>query len=93
MKYVLNSIIAGALVAGMTLSVAVFAEDGTIVAVDEGQWVVEGSDGNTYEITEDMVEAEDLQTGDMVEYEIVDDNVVGVKKKDSKKKDIRKEYE
>ena len=81
MKHVLNSIIAVALVAGMTLSVAVLAEEGTIVSTDEDQWVIEGSDGNTYEITEEMVDAEDLQTGDMVEYEIVDENVVDIKKK------------
>jgi hypothetical protein len=87
MKHVLNSIIAGALVAGMTLSGAVLADDGTILAVGEGQWVIEGSDGNTYEITDDIVEAEDLQTGDMVEYDIVDENAVHVKKKDMKEEE------
>lgn len=87
MKHVLNSIIAVALVAGMTLSVAVLAEEGTVVATDEDQWVIEGSDGNTYEITEEMVDAEDLQTGDMVEYDIVDESPVHVKKKDMKEEE------
>ena len=81
MKHMLNSIIAGALVAGMTSSVAVLADEGTIIAAEEDQWIIEGSDGKTYEITDETVAAEDLKTGDTVEYEIVEENVVDIKKK------------
>ena len=81
MNRVLNSIVAGALATGMTFSMTALAADGTIVAAEEDKYIIEGADGNTYEITDLTVVAEDLKTGDMVEYEVVEGKVMGVKKK------------
>lgn len=81
MKRVLHSIIAGALATGMTFSLTALADDGTIVAAEQDKYVIEGADGNTYEITDTTIVAEDLKTGDMVEYELVDGKIVGVTKK------------
>ncbi len=80
MKNVTNSIIAGALVAGMTLSVSVLAEQGTIIAVEEDTVFIKGSDGSTYEFTGVAVEAEDFETGDTVEFEVVEERVLSVEK-------------
>ena len=81
MKRVLHSIVASALAAGMTFPLTALADDGTLVVAEEDKYVIEGADGKTYEITDMTIVAEDLKTGDMVEYEVVEGKVVGVKKK------------
>ena len=56
---------------------------GTIVAVDEETdvYTIKGDDGKTYEVTDVSVVAEDLKTGDMVEYDLIEAKPVNVKKK------------
>jgi len=81
MKPVLRSIVAGALAAGMTFSLAALAVDGAVIVVADDKYVIQGAGGNTYEITDMTIVAEELEPGDMVEYELVDGKVVGVKKK------------
>jgi hypothetical protein len=56
-------------------------QSGTVVAVEEDVVRVKGSDGKEYEIDATIVAAEDLKTGDVVEYAIVDEKPVRVKKK------------
>lgn len=61
-----------------------FAADkptGTIVAVAEGVADVKGADGKIYKIKVEDIVAEDLKTGDMVEYELVEGQPVHAKKK------------
>lgn len=53
---------------------------GIVVAVEKEIVVVKGADGTTYEVEAEKVVAEDLKTGDMVEYEVVEGEVVNVKK-------------
>jgi hypothetical protein len=53
---------------------------GVIVAVAEKVVMIKGADGKTYEIEAVKVIAEDLKTGDIVEYEIVEGKVLNVKK-------------
>ncbi|MGQ0593102.1 MAG: hypothetical protein ACT4QB_10750 [Gammaproteobacteria bacterium] len=54
---------------------------GTIIAVEEEVVKVTGNDGKQYEIAVADVVAEDLKTGDIVEYEIVEGKPVKVHKK------------
>jgi predicted outer membrane protein len=54
---------------------------GTIVAVATEVVTVKGADGNTYQIEAARVIAENLKTGDVVEYDIVEGKVVNLKKK------------
>jgi hypothetical protein len=56
---------------------------GTVIAVDEEaeEFTIKGADGKTYEVEAESVVAEDLKTGDVVEYDIVEAKPVGVKKK------------
>jgi hypothetical protein len=56
-------------------------QTGTVVAVAEEMVTFKGADGKTYEIKEADVVAEDLRTGDIVEYEIVEGGPVKVTKK------------
>ena len=54
---------------------------GTIIGVAEEVVKVKGDDGKEYEIAVADVVAEDLKTGDIVEYEIVEGQPVKVHKK------------
>jgi len=56
-------------------------QTGTVVAVEEDVVRFKGADGKEYEIDATIVAAEDLKTGDVVEYGIVDEKPVRVKKK------------
>jgi len=60
---------------------ATAAQTGTVVAVEEDVVRVKGADGKEYEVDATIVAAEDLKTGDMVEYAIVNEKPVRVKKK------------
>ena len=53
---------------------------GTIVAIAEGVADVKGADGKSYKIKVEDIVAEDLKTGDMVEYEIVEGQPANAKK-------------
>jgi len=64
-----------------TLSFAADKASGTVVAVEEAVVKVKGADGKVYEIKAAEVIAENLKTGDIVEYEIVEGMPVKVKKK------------
>jgi len=54
---------------------------GTITAVEKEVVVVKGADGKTYEIAAEKVVQENLKTGDIVEYEIIEGKPLNVKKK------------
>ena len=54
---------------------------GTIIGVAEEVVKVKGDDGKEYEIAVADIVAEDLKTGDIVEYEIVEGKPVKVHKK------------
>jgi hypothetical protein len=54
---------------------------GVIVAVAKEVLTIKGADGKTYQIEAVRVIAEDLKTGDIVEYDIVEGKVVNLKKK------------
>ncbi len=54
---------------------------GTVVAADAQIVKIQGADGKTYEIEAVRVAAENLKTGDTVEYEIVEGKVASAKKK------------
>ena len=54
---------------------------GTIIGVAEEVVKVKGDDGKEYEIAVADIVAEDLKTGDIVEYEIVEGQPVKVHKK------------
>ena len=54
---------------------------GTITAVEKEVVVVKGADGKTYQIEAVKVVQENLKTGDIVEYEIVEGKPINVKKK------------
>jgi hypothetical protein len=83
----------GAVTLGIVLVAAqpVFAESGapaaagqqtgTVTAVEEDVVRVKGADGKEYEIDLTVVAAEDLKTGDIVEYGLVNEKPVRVKKK------------
>ncbi|MGH8509410.1 MAG: hypothetical protein ACREVH_11945 [Gammaproteobacteria bacterium] len=64
----------------MTLAAGESAS-GTIIAVDEEVVKVKGDNGKEYAIDVEDVVAEDLKTGDIVEYEIVDEQPVNIHKK------------
>jgi len=72
--------LAGLLLAS-TVSLAGEHTSGTIIAVAEDVVTIKGNDGKEYEIAVADVVAEDLKTGDMVEYEIAEGAPVNVKKK------------
>lgn len=57
---------------------------GVIVSVAAEVVMIKGDDGKTYEIEAAKVVAEDLKTGDLVEYEIVEGKVLNVKKTEKK---------
>lgn len=63
-----------ALAAGMKAS-------GTVTAVQKEVVVVKGADGKTWEIAAEKVVQENLKTGDIVEYEIIEGKPLNVKKK------------
>jgi hypothetical protein len=64
-----------------TLAVAAGQKaSGVIVAIEKEIVVVQGADGKTFEIEAVKVVAEDLKTGDIVEYEIVEGKPLNVKK-------------
>ena len=67
----------------VTSTVALAAEmaSGTIVEVKEEVVIVQGADGQTYEIEAAEVEGLDLKTGDVVEYEIVEGAPLHINKK------------
>lgn len=73
-----------ALAVGLILGISTFAmagkASGTIVAITEEVADVKGADGNTYQIKVADIVAEDLKTGDMVEYEVVEGKLLHVKK-------------
>ncbi len=54
---------------------------GTVVAADAQIVKIQGADGKTYEIEAVTVAAENLKTGDTVEYELVEGKVASAKKK------------
>jgi hypothetical protein len=55
---------------------------GTITAVEKEVVVVKGADGKTYKIEAEKVVQENLKTGDVVEYEIIEGGQLqNVKKK------------
>ena len=54
---------------------------GTITVVEKEVVVVKGADGKTYEIAAEKVVQENLKTGDIVEYEIIEGKPLNVKKK------------
>ena len=53
---------------------------GTIVAVTEGVADVKGADGTVYKVKVEDIIAEDLKTGDVVEYDLIQGKPVHVKK-------------
>ena len=64
-----------------TLSVADAPKpSGTIVAVAEGVADVKGADGKVYKIKVEEIVAEDLRTGDVVEYDVIEGKPAHVKK-------------
>ncbi len=54
---------------------------GTVVAVEKDVVAIQGADGKTYQIEAVKVVAENLKTGDTVEYELVEGKVQTAKKK------------
>lgn len=76
-------IMTAALALGLLSSAIAWADtqSGTVVAVDEEVVKLQGDDGNTYEVKAADVVAEDLKTGDLVEYELVEGQPVKAKKK------------
>ena len=64
-----------------TLALAADKANGTIVAVEETVVKLKGADGKVYEVKAADVVAENLKTGDIVEYEIVEGMPMKVKKK------------
>jgi len=56
-------------------------QTGTVVAVEEEVVRIKGADGKEYEIDLTIVAAEDLKTGDVVEYGLANEKPVRVKKK------------
>lgn len=54
---------------------------GTITAVTKEVVTVKGADGKEYKIQAEKVVQENLKTGDIVEYEIIEAQPVNVKKK------------
>lgn len=74
------AVLAGLLLAS-TVSLAGESASGTVVAVAEDVVKIKGDDGKEYEIAVADVVAEDLKTGDMVEYEIAEGAPVKVHKK------------
>ncbi len=54
---------------------------GTVTAVQKEVVVVKGADGKTWEIAAEKVVQENLKTGDIVEYEIIEGKPLNVKKK------------
>lgn len=54
---------------------------GTVVAADAQIVKIQGADGKTYEIEAVKVAAENLKTGDTVEYELVEGKLQSAKKK------------
>ena len=54
---------------------------GTITVVQKEFVTVKGADGKTWQIAAEKVVQENLKTGDIVEYEIIEGKPVNVKKK------------
>ena len=73
--------LAGVLFASTMTLAAGESGSGTIIAVEEEVVKVKGDNGKEYEIAVADVVAEDLKTGDIVEYEIVGEKPVNVHKK------------
>ena len=73
--------LAGVLFASTVTLAAGEKSSGTIIGVAEEVVKVKGDDGKEYEIAVADIVAEDLKTGDIVEYEIVEGQPVKVHKK------------
>lgn len=73
--------LAGVLFASTVTLAAGERASGTITAVEEEVVRVKGDNGKEYEVAVEEVVAEDLKTGDIVEYEIVGEEPVKVHKK------------
>ena len=73
--------LAGVLFASIVTLAAGEKASGTIIGVAEEVVKVKGDDGKEYEIAVAEIVAEDLKTGDIVEYEIVEGQPVKVHKK------------
>ena len=63
-----------ALAAGQKMS-------GEVIAVEEAIVTLQGADGQTYEVEVDKEVIADLKTGTVVEFELVDGEVMNLKKK------------
>jgi len=64
-----------------TLALAGMKASGTVTEVQKEVVVVKGADGKTWEIAAEKVVQENLKTGDIVEYEIIEGKPINVKKK------------
>ena len=64
-----------------TLALAQGKASGTITAMEKEVVTVKGADGKTWQIEAARVVQENLKTGDIVEYEIVEGKLLNVKKK------------
>lgn len=73
------------ILATSTLSLAAGPkQSGTIVVVTEGVADVKGADGNTYQVKVEDIIADNLKTGDVVEYDLIQGKPVHVAKKPAK---------
>jgi len=59
-------------------------QTGTVTAVEEDVVRIKGADGKEYTVDVTVVAAENLKTGDVVEYGVVNEKPVRVKKKAAK---------
>jgi hypothetical protein len=59
-------------------------QTGTVTAVEEEVVRIKGADGKEYTVDVTVVAAENLKTGDIVEYGVVNEKPVRVKKKAAK---------
>ena len=64
-----------------SLALAQGRASGTITVVEKEVVVVKGADGKTWQIEAAKVVQENLKTGDIVEYDIVEGKPINVKKK------------
>jgi len=82
-----NELVGGVLAMVLAVVPPAFADSaakknsGTVVAVEEEVLRIKGADGKTYEVEAESVVAEDLKTGDEVEYDLVEAKPVSVEKK------------
>ena len=74
-------ILAGAPSLADTAAPSSATQTGTVTAVDEEVVRIKGADGKEYQVDVMVVAAENLKTGDVVEYGVVNEKPVRVKKK------------